>query len=149
MRPTAGRALAVLVLALPVAACGGEPSVEDYCEQLASDRQELADLVSSGSPTALLAGLDLLEELGAQAPRDLRDEWDTLTGALRGLQDALDEAGVAASDFEDGKPPEGLAPADREDVAEAAQRVRAPDVVEAASGIETQARDVCKVNLGL
>ncbi|WP_030485912.1 hypothetical protein [Nocardioides aequoreus] len=153
MRPPAPRglrrALLVVALSVPLVACGGEPTAEDYCEQLAADRQELADLVSSGSPTALLSGLDLLDELGAQAPRDLRDEWDTLTDALHGLQDALDEAGVAPSDFEDGEPPEGLAAPDREAVATAADRLRAPDVVEAAAGIETQARDVCKVNLGL
>lgn len=157
MSPAARRGLrralvvpaAVLVVVAPLAACGGEPSAEDYCEVLAAERQQLAELVSSGSPTALLSGLDLLDELGDRAPRDLRDEWDTLTDALHGLQDALDEAGVAPSDYEDGEPPEGLATSDREAVATAADRVRAPDVVEAAAGIETQARDVCKVNLGL
>lgn len=129
--------------------CGGEPSAEDYCEQLRADREEIAAMVSSDSPGALLGRLDLLEGLGEQAPRDLRDEWDTFLAALRGLQDALDEAGADPEDFDDGQAPQGLSAAQRAAVVEAADRVRADDVVAAAGGIEAQARDVCKVNLGL
>ena len=52
------------------------------------------------------------------------------------------------SDFEDGKPPAGLSAAERKAIADAASQIRTEEVVEAASGIEQQARDVCKVNFG-
>ena len=56
---------------------------------------------------------------------------------------------MKASDFKGGKPPAGLSPADKQAIADAAYRISSDDVVASASGIEQQARDVCKVNLGL
>jgi hypothetical protein len=148
-RPAA--ALAGLVLCLgTLSGCGGEPSVEDYCEQLQGERERIAEMVSSNDPGSLLGeNLELFEDLGAQSPRDLQGEWDTLLGALRALDDALTDAGVEADDFADGAPPEGLDDDQVAAVEEAVRRVQSEDVVSAASGIETQARDVCKVNLGL
>ncbi|WP_445258851.1 hypothetical protein [Nocardioides aurantiacus] len=147
-----GRRLAALVgallLALPLAGCG-EPSTEDYCAQLRLDREKLADMVSVGSPTALLDNLELLQGLAEKAPSDLTDEWQTFLGALEDLDAALRSADVSAEDFEGGEPPPGLARADRDAVVAAADQIRSEEVVGAASGIEQQGRDVCKVNLGL
>jgi hypothetical protein len=56
---------------------------------------------------------------------------------------------VRASDFKGGKPPAGLSPADQKAIAEAAGQVATDDVVAAATGIEQEARDVCKINMGL
>ena len=52
------------------------------------------------------------------------------------------------ADFEDGKPPAGTQRRGRKAIAEAADQVATDEVSQAASGIEQQARDVCKVNLG-
>ncbi|GAB3996721.1 hypothetical protein [Nocardioides marmoraquaticus] len=134
---------------LVVAACGGEPSVDDYCARLTEDRARLSEIVGSGDPAELLGNVALFDELRDEAPRDLRDEWDTLVAALQGLRTALDEAGVDPGDFQDGEPPDSLSGTERRAVVEAAGRIADPDVVAAASGIETQARDVCKINLGL
>lgn len=145
-RGAAASLLAVVLLS----GCGGEPSVEDYCEQLGAERERLAELVGSGDPGSLLGeNLPLLEELGEQAPRDLVGEWDTLLTALRQLDAALGEAGLEVDDFEDGQAPDGAAPEDLEPIAQAVRRLQSADVVAAASGIETQARDVCKINIGL
>ena len=72
-----------------------------------------------------------------------------LLRAVEGLDEAIDDAGVKPSDFEDGKPPAGLSAADQKAIADAAGQITTDDVVAAATGIEQQARDVCKVNLGL
>ena len=152
-RPAALRArprpLVLLLLLVLLAGCG-EPSAEYYCEQLREDREEIADILASEDPGALQGeNLRLLEDLGEQAPRDLREEWSLLLDALQGLEQALDDADLTAEDFEDGEPPPS---ADEDDLASlevAVSRVQAPDVVAAAQGIETQARDVCRVNLGL
>lgn len=145
------RAVALLGLLLavgPVAACG-EPTTADYCAQLSVDRKQIADMVSASSPSALLDNLPLLQELGEKAPSDLRDEWQTFLGALEDLQGALRAAEVSADDFEGGTPPPGLSREERAAVVAAADQIRSPEVVSAASGIEQQGRDVCKVNLGL
>lgn len=145
-RAAAGVAALVVLLA---SACGGEPSVDDYCGRLAEDREQIADILSAGDAGGLLDNVALFDQLRQDSPRDLRDEWDTLVTALEELRTALDDAGVEPDDFEGGEPPASLTGQQRRAVVAAADRVADPDVVAAASGIETQARDVCKINLGL
>ncbi len=135
------------ILLLALAGCG-DPA-EDYCGALETDQQQLADMIGSDSPSALLNNLALLRDLGDQAPEDLKDEWQTFTTALEALHSSLDDAGIKPSDFQDGKPPAGLSGADQKSIAEAAGQLGSDDVVTAVSGIEQQGRDVCKVNLGL
>jgi hypothetical protein len=106
-------------------------------------------MVASESPTALLNHLPMLRELAGKSPQDLQDEWRTFVAALEGLDKALDSAGVKASDFKEGRPPAGLSQTDQKAIADAAGKIRADEVVQAASGIEQEARDVCKINFGL
>jgi hypothetical protein len=138
-------AAVVVAVLLPLAGCGGE----DYCGALEQQRTEIADMTGSGSPSALLDGLPMLRELAEKAPDDVADEWQTLIGALDGLDDAITAAGVDPADFKEGKPPAGLSDADQKAIADAAGQIGTDEVVQATSGIEQQARDVCKINLGL
>lgn len=135
------------ILLLALAGCG-DPA-KDYCGALEADQQQLADMIGSDSPSALLSNLALLRDLGDRAPEDLEDEWQTFTTALEALDSSLDDAGIKPSDFQDGKPPAGLGEADQKSIAEAAGQLGSDDVVAAVGGIEQQGRDVCKVNLGL
>lgn len=159
MRPRPGRWGRVL-LAAPVlltAGCGGNPlsgltgqdhSPAAYCSALNADRRAFADMLAADSPTALVQHVALLSDLAAQAPPDLTDEWQVFLGAVKGLRHALDRAGVPPSAFTDGRPPRSLAPAQDAAIRRAADALSAPDTVAAAQGIEQQARDVCKINLG-
>jgi hypothetical protein len=137
----------VVALLLSLAGCG-DPT-ESYCSDLEKQRKQIAEMVESSSPSALLSNLPMLHDLAEKSPDDLTDEWQTFLGALDGLDEAIKDAGVKASDFKDGKAPSGLGEADKKAIADAAGQVRSDEVVAAASGIEQQARDVCKVNLGL
>ena len=138
----------VLVLLASLAGCG-EDSGQDYCKALEERRKEIAEMIDSGSPAVLLDKLPMLRDLGEQAPEDLQDEWQTYLAALEGLDKALEDAGVKASDFKAGKPPAGLDEAQRKAIADAAGQVSSQETVQAGAGIEQQARDVCKINLGL
>jgi hypothetical protein len=91
----------------------------------------------------------MLHDLASNAPKDLADDWQVFVGALDGLEKALKDAGVKPSDFQDGKPPAGLSAAHREAIKGAADQVASDDVSQAASSIEQEGRDVCKVNLGI
>jgi hypothetical protein len=91
----------------------------------------------------------MLRELSEKSPDDLADEWETFLTAIEGLDQAIERAGVKPSDFEDGKAPPGLSVKDKKAIAEAAGQITTEEVITAATGIENQARDVCKVNLGL
>ena len=140
----------VMGLVLPLAGCGGdERTIDDYCAALKAGQKQIAEMIESPSPTALLSNLSMLQGLAKEAPDDLTDEWQTFLGAVEGLEDALDDAGVKPSDFEDGRPPAGLSAADRKAIAAAATQITTDEVSAAASGIDQQARDVCKLNLGL
>ena len=65
----------------------------------------------------------MLRDLADKSPEDLADEWQTFIGALDGLDQAIEDAGVKASDFKDGKPPAGLSAADQKAIADAAGQI--------------------------
>ena len=137
--------LAVAVLLLATAGCGGN-SEDAYCAALKSDQTIFAD---DGTGLALITNLPKLELLADKAPDDLDDEWQTFTSALEALRDTLKQAGLKPTDFVDGKPPAGTSAAVQTSIAQAANELSDDDVVTAASGIEQQAKDVCKLQLGL
>lgn len=145
-----GVGAAVLASALLVGLVGcGEDSEEAYCKAVKSEQEKFAEMQSDVSGLGLLEGLPTLRRLSAKAPDDLRDEWQTFLGALDAFSETLDEVGVEPTDFVDGKPPVGLSAAERTRIADAANELSSPDVVDAADGIEQQAKDVCKLQLGL
>jgi hypothetical protein len=139
--------LAVAVL-LPVAGCGKD-RIQTYCDDLGAHQKQIADMLDSGSPDALLGRLDLLKQLAAKSPSDLEDEWARFVHAVEGLDAALRHAHVKPSQFVGGKPPAGVSAADEKSIVDAADELSSDDTVSAASGIEQEARDVCKINLGL
>ena len=91
----------------------------------------------------------MFRDLADAAPDDLTDEWQTFVNALEGLRDALRDAGVKPSEFRHGRIPASVTGDDRQSIVAAADTLSSAPVVSAVSGIETQGRDVCKVNLGL
>jgi hypothetical protein len=135
------------VLLLAPAGCG-DPEKE-YCNALKADQETFSEMQEDTSGLALLRHVTLLHRLADKAPDDLSDEWQVLLGALDSFSRTLDEVGVSPDDFSDGKPPAGLSAADRTRIANAADALSSADVVGAANGIEQQAKDVCKLQLGL
>jgi hypothetical protein len=134
-----------LVLVLLPTGCGGT-SEADYCAALKADQTIFAD---DGTGLELITNLPRLAELAADAPDDLGDEWQTFTTALEALRDVIRNAGLQPKDFVDGKPPAGTTASARTAIAAAANELATEDVVTAATGIEQQAKDVCKLQLGL
>ena len=151
---TAGSVVGAALLA--TAACGnpvhlitGGDAIDDYCAALNSHQRQFADMTSQNSPVALLDARSMFKSLADKAPDDITDDWQTLLLAIDGLQKALDDVGVKASQFVDGKPPDTLSSAQRKVIAVAADQVSAQSTVDAANAIDQEARDVCKINLGL
>lgn len=138
----------VVVLLLSAAGCGSPE--ERYCGAVEQHRKELADMTSSEAGGAtLLRHLPMLRDLADDAPPDLKDEWQTFLTAVEGLDKALRAADVRPEQFDAGKAPQGVSKTDLQRIRAAATELASPDVVQAASGIEQEARDVCKVNIGL
>lgn len=127
---------------------GNDATPTAYCHALEADRKAFADMLAANSPTALVQQVPMLSGLAAKAPTDLTDEWQVFLGAVTDLKQALDRAGVAPSAFSDGKAPKGVTAAQDKAIRQAASTLSSPDTVAAAQGIEQEARDVCKINLG-
>ncbi len=140
------RALVTLAaLALVLTGCGQDAGAK-YCSALNAQQSIFAD---DGTGLELITNLAALKTLAADAPDDLRDEWQTFIAALQSLHDAIAAAHLRPRDFVNGKPPAGTPEAAVTSVAAAANELSAPDVVDAATGIEQQAKDVCQFQIGL
>ncbi len=140
-----------LIVALAVSGVGTGlfllfDSGSDYCAELGSAQDVFAD---DGTGRQLVADLPKYRGLADAAPGDLRDEWQILVGAIASLRDAIVDAGIAPGDFVNGRPPAGLPEEKKAAIEAAASALSSPDVVSAAAGIDQQARDVCKIQLGL
>ncbi len=127
-------------------ACG-DP-IENYCETLKQHRTELNQMVEADTQFGLITHRSMLENLAAQAPDDLADEWQVFLGAIRGLDKAVEASGHRPAEFKAGTLPSGLSTSDKTAIKAAADRLASPQTLTAATGIDQQARDVCKVNLG-
>lgn len=120
-----------------------------YCAAVEEHRSELGAALGAGEETGLLRALPVFEDLAAQAPDDIRDEWAVVVDRVGELQAALDAAGVDAAAYDFEKPPAELAAEDREAIETAATRLGSADTASALAGVEQQARDVCKSPLSL
>jgi hypothetical protein len=140
-------AVTAAALLLATTACGDQE--QTYCSALQADQKTFAAMAEDSSGLALLDHRTMLQHLADKAPDDLVDEWQTFLGAVAAFDQVLRDVGVKPSDFVDGKPPAGLSPADRTRISDAANELASDDVVAAANGIEQQAKDVCKLQLGL
>jgi hypothetical protein len=130
-------------VAVAVLLTGCADQREKYCDAVTEHQQELGEILGAGTPTALLEALPVFRELADEAPDDLRDEWQTVIGALEGLQDALEAAGVDPATYDRDAPPAGLDQADKDAIDAAAQRLTSDQTVAALNGVDQQAKDVC------
>lgn len=143
------RILAGVLVAGVLTGCSNSPEDDraDYCEVVQEQQVALTEALAEESPDALLGALPLFRELAEEAPRDIDDDWTVFIGALEGLQEALDAAGVEAASYDARRPPEDVSEEQREAIARAADELARPEVSAAFEGVKQQAKDVCKTPL--
>lgn len=146
LRPLVATVLAC-VLAFGLLGCGNQEKT--YCAALKADQEMFSEMQDDTSGLALLDHRAALHRLADAAPDDLSDEWQAFLGAIDSFAATLADLGVKPGDFVDGRPPAGLSASARARIAAAANELSSTDVVDAADGIEQQAKDVCKLQLGL
>ena len=146
-RPAAGSLTALLLLMTPLTGCASQQ--EQYCDAVKEHQKSLTEIMSDAGPTALLEALDDFRALRAEAPSDISDEWQQVIRSIEALQQALDDAGVDAADFDSGQPPEGVSKQEQEAIARAAEEVGSQRTEVALAGVRQQALDVCKTQLWL
>ncbi|MFB9314425.1 hypothetical protein [Nocardioides plantarum] len=143
-------ALASVVLLLPLVTvgCGDDDPVDSYCAVVKKERPGLGKLLDEGSGSSgLLPALPVFERLEDAAPRDIADDWSVVVQRLRGLSQALEDAGADPASYDPVDPPDGVTAKEREAISLAAGSLATEGVVEAFDNVQQQARDVCGTSL--
>jgi hypothetical protein len=151
-----GAATAVAVALLGLTGCGSDDDdpyavpeeFQDYCEEVEAHQKQITDaLASGGEATGLIKALPSFEDLAAEAPDDIADEWEVIVDRIQDLVDALDAAGVDPDSYDRRHPPAGLEQEQREAIDAAATALVSSTTAGAMDGVQQQARDVCKTRL--
>jgi hypothetical protein len=147
-RRTVAAALLGLLLLPPLTACGADPQ-EEYCGAVREHQQELTEIVGSGGQDSLLRAQDVFRDLRSKAPSDIADEWQQVVTRLEALDRALRDAGVDPATYDRRTPPDGLSGAEKAAIDGAARELGSRSTLDALSGLDQQARDVCRTPLSL
>lgn len=142
--------LVALTLLLPLGGCGwgpfgGDP-IDDYCAAVEEKAPTLTRAVEERGTEGLLASLPTLQELGDQAPEDVRDDWRVLLGALEDFRDSLEGTGIDPGEVS-GELPDDLSREERTEIRDSATQLLSPEVEQATAEVEQHALDVCRTPL--
>lgn len=140
--------LAVLLAAVPLLASCGSP-YDAYCARVSASQQQLGDAFAGHGAAALIGALPTLERLQDASPSDVRGDWDQVVGAIQGLQQALQRAGVDPSTYSASRMPAGITAAQRAAIRAAASDLESNDTLAASQAVQQEARDVCHTPLSL
>lgn len=134
---------------LGLAGCSESPEDvrADYCERVSEHQRELSEIMTEETPVTLLRALPVFRTLAEDAPRDIDDEWALVIEALTGLEQALDDAGVEAGEYDANDPPPGVTAEERREIARAADQLVDGETMAAFDGVLQHAKDVCKTPL--
>jgi len=153
-----GAAAAVAVALLGSSGCGSDDNdpyaipeeFRAYCEEVETQQAPITDaLASGGEASGLIRALPSFEELAAKSPDDIADEWEVIVDRIDDLVDALDAAGVDPDSYDRRNPPAGLDQERKDAIDAAATALVSATTGAAMSGVQQQARDVCKTPLAL
>ena len=131
----------LLVVPLP-AGCSGDPQA-DYCDAVEAHQRALSDVAASEDAGAMFGALDIYDDLREEAPRDIADEWATVVGSLRRLEEVLADHGLDPSTYSADAPPAHLDEEGRRAIEAAAREVGSERTVAAMAAVEQHALDVC------
>lgn len=86
---TLGAVIAAAVLPLALTACGGDDSAA-YCDAVKSvDEKFGEDLANAEDREKIKEAATAMEDIAADAPDDIKGDWDTI---IKGLNDLADES---------------------------------------------------------
>lgn len=144
-RHPVGMLALVGVLATGMAACGDAQG--SYCGAVGKDQQPLGQALSAGAGAGFIDALPMLEQLQGKAPSDIRGDWDQVVGAVQGLQQALQQAGVNPATYDKAHPPAGVSAAQQARIAAAATALGSDATVTSWQNVQQEVRDVCHTQL--
>ncbi|HUQ00474.1 MAG TPA: hypothetical protein VM093_08450 [Aeromicrobium sp.] len=129
------------------ACSGGDGPDSAYCKDLEAAAPKFAGLRTS-DPGQLEGVIKATHKLTEEAPGDIEDDWKVLDAGMTGIENALKEAGIKFSDFDElqqGKMPEGVKVEKLQSLPAKFQQLDSPAADKAYKNIREHAKDVCKV----
>lgn len=140
-------ALALLSTGPFLVGCGSP--ADRYCQAVEDHQQELTDIAAQQGAPALFEARGVYEQLAAEAPEDIRDDWDTVIEAIAGLEDTVEALDLDPATYDAKRPPQGLDRDQLDRLRAAAQELVRPETTAAMEAVQQQARDVCQTPLSL
>ncbi|MDQ3629275.1 MAG: hypothetical protein M3419_10780 [Actinomycetota bacterium] len=146
MRKLLSAAAAAVVSAGVLTGCGGS---DDYCSSL-EDTVEEFEAFGEADFDQFGEAIDAFRDVGAEAPSEVEEEWETLISGIDSAESALQDAGAGFEDLGDiqtGQIPDGV---DEEELIEALasfQELSSEEFAEAGQAIEEHAESECDVTL--
>lgn len=139
--------LAAAVFVAILSGCGGGGADSQYCKDLEAAAPKFAALRTSDTGQ-LEDVFKASHSLAAEAPSDVKDDWQVLDEGMTEIEDALKDAGIKFSDFAElqkGKIPEGVDVKKLQGLPAKFQKLDSPAFDKASKAIGQHAKDVCKV----
>lgn len=118
----------------------------EYCKLLSTD---FATLFSSiQGPDDVTKAIDVIEDIVAEAPPEVADEWKTMSGALDDMEGALRKAAELQEQAASGKVSQKELQRKTQDLMKDMESLDTPQNNEAGDTVAKHAADYCGVTLG-
>ena len=160
MRRTALITAGLLLGAGLLGGCGGgddggsKASGGDYCDTLKEAQKNIKSFTAEDATpdfSKFQDFLDTAKELADEAPSKIKDDWDTMLGAMNDLTSALKDAGLTIEDFgkatSSGQLPDGVDQTKLAELSTKLQSLDSTEIQKAGDAINKQAKDDCGVDL--
>lgn len=149
---TEGVVVVMMLLCGPLAGCSGSGG-DDYCGALQDTANEFQDL-GQGDFSQAGQGFAAFDDLAAQAPDEVADDWEVFNQQIGAFEKTLAAAGIdmeqlseISEQIDQQTIPAGVGPDALQDIGVAAQQLRTTEFTTALTNIRTHADDECNLAL--
>jgi hypothetical protein len=148
----------IVLMAGSLTACGGDDSNAggggggSYCDQIKDLKANVDDLDFTAMSGTQFSDLQSsLDDIESAAPADVKDDWNTLNGALDQLNTILSDAGLSFDDLQglqNGQLPDGVDMTKLQEVAQKLQDFASSnDLDAAATAIQENVKSECGIDI--
>lgn len=125
---------------------GGVELTGDYCADLKS-ATDTFDTLDEGQVGQFEEAIAVLQQLGSEAPSEIADDWQVLTGALDIFEQALADAGLTMADLTDPSSMQDLDPQVLQELTRKLESLDSKKFDVASENIEEHAKSECGVDM--
>jgi len=125
---------------------GGVELTGDCCAELKSASDSF-DTLDEGQVGQFEEAIAVLQQLGSEAPSEIADDWQVLTGALDIFEQALADAGLTMADLTDPSSVQDLDPQVLQELTQKLDSLDSKKFDVASEAIEEHAKSECGIDM--